>query len=50
MARTTVSFSKNVQEELERLANKKKVSVAWVVREAVERYLAAETPLFRDVS
>ena len=31
--------------ELERLAHEKKVSLAWIVREAVEKYLADQWPL-----
>lgn len=45
--RTTVTVPAADYEELERIAERKKVSVAWVVRAAVERYLTAEAPLFR---
>jgi hypothetical protein len=45
--RTTVSIPAGDYGELERLAGKKRVSVAWVVREAVDRYLDEESPLFR---
>ncbi|MCB0133768.1 MAG: ribbon-helix-helix protein, CopG family [Caldilineaceae bacterium] len=45
--RTTVSLPAEDYDELERIAEKKKVSVAWVVREAVDRYLDLESPLFR---
>jgi predicted transcriptional regulator len=48
MPRTSVSFAPGVQEELNRLAVKRKVSVAWIVREAVDRYLASENPLFNQ--
>jgi len=44
--RASVSFPNEVYEELERLAAAKKVSVAWVVREAAERYVAEQWPLF----
>lgn len=44
--RASVSFPSEVYEELERLAAAKKVSVAWVVREAAERYVAEQWPLF----
>lgn len=44
-ARASVSFPTNVYEELERLAAAKKVSVAWVVREATEKYVADQWPL-----
>lgn len=47
--RTTVSIPGSDYEQLERLAKQKKVSVAWVVREAVDQYLSAETPLLRKV-
>lgn len=46
--RTTVSIPADDYEELERLAEKNRVSVAWVVRHAVNKYLAAEAPLFRE--
>ena len=45
--RTTVSLPAEDYAELERIAEQKKVSVAWVVRESVDRYLSAEAPLFR---
>lgn len=45
-ARTSVSFSPAVYQELEKLAAAKKVSLAWVVREAAERYVADQWPLF----
>lgn len=44
MPRTSVSFPPNVQESLNHLAVKRKVSVAWIVREAVDRYLKSEKP------
>lgn len=46
--RTTVSMPRTDYEELERLADKNRVSVAWVVREAVQTYLDSKTPLFRE--
>jgi metal-responsive CopG/Arc/MetJ family transcriptional regulator len=46
--RTTVSFPSEDYEELERIAVRNKVSVAWVIREAVSRYLAEQAPLFRQ--
>jgi metal-responsive CopG/Arc/MetJ family transcriptional regulator len=45
--RASVSFPENVYRELERLAKKKKVSVAWVVRDAAEKYVEDQWPLFR---
>ena len=45
-ARASVSFPPEVYEELEKLAAAKKVSLAWVVREAAEKYVADQWPLF----
>lgn len=39
-ARASVSFSPNVYDDLLKLAAEKKVSIAWVVREAAEKYVA----------
>jgi len=47
--RTTVSVPRQDYYELEVLAERKKVSVAWVVREAIDRYLHSEMPLFRGL-
>ena len=44
-ARASVSFPPNVYDELEKLAVAKKVSIAWVVREAAEKYVADQWPL-----
>lgn len=33
-------------DELNQIADQRKVSVAWLVREAVEKYLDANAPLF----
>lgn len=38
--RTTITVPKPTYDEMERLAKSKRVSVAWVVREAVSEYLA----------
>jgi hypothetical protein len=46
MPRASVSFSPEIYRSLEDLAAKKKVSIAWVVREAVEKYVGDEFPLF----
>ena len=43
--RASVSFPLHTYEELDRLAHAKRVSIAWVVRDAVEDYLSARTPL-----
>jgi predicted DNA-binding protein len=45
MPRASVSFPPEIYEAIEDLAKKKKVSVAWVVREAVEKYVADQWPL-----
>jgi metal-responsive CopG/Arc/MetJ family transcriptional regulator len=45
-ARTSVSLPKEIYSELEKIADEKKVSVAWVVRDAVSRYIADRYPLF----
>jgi hypothetical protein len=50
MPRSSVSFSPKVKAELRRLAVKKKVSGGWLVRDAVDKYLAAENPLYFEAS
>lgn len=45
--RSTVSIPADQYEELQRIADKKRVSIAWVIRDAIEHYLAAESPLFQ---
>jgi hypothetical protein len=44
--RASVSFSPEVYRTLEEIADKKKVSLAWVVREAAEEYISGKWPLF----
>ncbi len=44
--RASVSFPPELYETLEGIARQKKVSVAWVVRDAAEKYVAQEWPLF----
>lgn len=44
--RLSVSLTPQQHAELVEIANKNKVSVAWVVREAIERLLHDEQPLF----
>jgi predicted DNA-binding protein len=46
--RATISFPPDVYETLEVIAKQKKVSLAWVVREATEQYLADKWPLFAN--
>lgn len=45
--RATISFPPEIYETLEVIAKQKKVSLAWVVREAAEQYLADKWPLFK---
>jgi predicted DNA-binding protein len=42
--RASISFPRDIYQNLKNLSKQKKVSVAWVVREAAERYVAAEMP------
>jgi metal-responsive CopG/Arc/MetJ family transcriptional regulator len=44
--RASVTFPPDIYSELERIAEEKKVSLAWVVRDAVEKYIEAQYPLF----
>ncbi|MFC4313001.1 CopG family transcriptional regulator [Steroidobacter flavus] len=48
--RASISFPAEVYLELERIAAAKKVSLAWVVREAAEKYVADQWPLFAQGS
>ncbi|CAJ7594184.1 Ribbon-helix-helix protein, copG family [Burkholderia pseudomallei] len=43
--RASISFPPELYVQLERIAQDKKVSVAWVVRDAVEKYVAQKWPL-----
>lgn len=45
--RATISFPADVYQTLEDIAVQKKVSLAWVVREATENYIADKWPLFK---
>jgi len=44
--RATISFPPDRYATLEEIAKEKKVSLAWVVREAVDSYIEAKWPLF----
>ncbi len=44
--RASVTFPSEVYRTLEQIAHQKKVSIAWVVREAAEKYVADQWPLF----
>ena len=43
--RTSISFPSDMYETLESVAKEKKVSLAWVVREAAEQYIGSKLPL-----
>jgi predicted DNA-binding protein len=45
--RATITFPPDVYETLEELAKQKKVSLAWVVREASEKYIAEQKQAVR---
>jgi predicted DNA-binding protein len=47
--RLSVTLPAETYASLERIAKKKKVSLAWVVRDATEKYVSDELPLFREV-
>ena len=44
--RASISFPPEIYRTLEDIARRKKVSLAWVVREAAEKYVADQWPLF----
>jgi len=46
--RASISFPQDVYGTLESIAKEKKVSLAWVVREATEKYIADRWPLFGE--
>lgn len=46
-ARITVTFPIKDYEQLCRIARTKKLSASWVVRDAVDKYLQSDIPLFR---
>jgi metal-responsive CopG/Arc/MetJ family transcriptional regulator len=46
--RATISFPTELYGTLEGIAKQKKVSLAWVVREAVDKYVADQWPLFSN--
>ena len=43
--RTSVSLPAELHRELERIAKQKKVSLAWVIRDAAEHYVEDKWPL-----
>ena len=44
--RASVTFPSELFDTLERIAKGKKVSVAWIVRDAAEKYVNEQWPLF----
>jgi predicted DNA-binding ribbon-helix-helix protein len=44
--RTSVTLPSSVYTSLEIIARKKKVSMAWVIRDAAEKYVSEQWPLF----
>ena len=46
--RVTISFPPDMHGTLTQIAGDKKVSLAWVVREAVDTYLGEKWPLFKQ--
>ncbi len=46
--RASVSFPEDQYAELERIALRQRVSLAWVVREAVQTYLVKRWPLLEQ--
>ncbi len=47
--RASVSFPPELYETLEVIARQKKVSVAWVVRDAAEKYVGEQWPLLAAI-
>jgi metal-responsive CopG/Arc/MetJ family transcriptional regulator len=45
--RATISFPADMYRTLEEIARQKKVSLAWVVRDAAEQYVSDKWPLFK---
>ncbi|MBK7928980.1 MAG: ribbon-helix-helix protein, CopG family [Bryobacterales bacterium] len=46
--RTSISFPREAYQTLELIAKEKKVSMAWVVREAVDQYIDSKWPLLAN--
>ncbi len=46
--RASISFPSDLYETLDEIAKQKKVSLAWVVRDAAVRYVADLRPLLRE--
>jgi len=48
--RASVSFPPELYHLLEQIASQKKVSLAWVVRDAAEKYVAEQWPLLSKIT
>ena len=48
--RASISFPRNIYQTLDAIARQKKVSLAWIVREATEQYISDRWPLFKDLT
>lgn len=46
--RTSVTLPREVYDTLAQLAKSKRVTVAWVIRDAAEKYIGNEWPLFAE--
>ena len=46
--RTSVTLPSDIYASLEIIAKQKKVSMAWVIRDAAEKYVSEQWPLFAD--
>ncbi|WP_277040923.1 CopG family transcriptional regulator [Caballeronia mineralivorans] len=46
--RASTSLSPELYSSLQRVAKQKKVSVAWVIRDAAEKYVAEQWPMFEN--
>jgi len=47
-ARASASLPPDIYSALQELARQKKVSVAWVIRDAAEKYIADQLPLLEE--
>jgi metal-responsive CopG/Arc/MetJ family transcriptional regulator len=48
--RASVSFPPELYHLLEQIASQKKVSLAWVIRDAAENYVAEQWPLLSKIT
>ena len=48
--RASITFPPDVYRTIEDLAKRKKVSIAWIVREAVEKYVNDQWPLLAPLA